>query len=292
MSHWKPRGESGRVTGLAIASVIKRRYSSRACGTMGPIERYDGISAWAGDFASLPFIPVGLRKTGAVERTLAAVLGRGWGSWESEVEVDGPTVIAVHPSLEVRQTVGELVRSMGVSFEEFEAPQEFVRNQRPDRPGCLVVGLRMPGLSGLELQQELHKNKNPLPIIFLTTNPDVASAVTAMKEGAIDFLGFPPRPHELWSSINRAVARDKLLRQEALRWHDLERRLATLSPGERLVFDKLVAGKAKRAIAAEMGLSTRTIEVRKAKIARKMRAATFQELVRIAVALESRPRQG
>ena len=194
------------------------------------------------------------------------------------------TVYVVDDDPAAREAVVGLAQSMGLHARAFTTPQDFLREYDGSEPGCLVLEVRMPGMSGLDLQQQLAMQDQAPPIIFVTAYGDVTVAVTAMKAGAVDFLEKPFRSLELWKCIQAAIAQDAARRSRRISQADLRAKLDRLTPGERAVLDRLVEGHSKQSIAAELKLSIRTIEVRRAKLMRKLQAKSLAELVRTALA--------
>ena len=200
--------------------------------------------------------------------------------------MDNGTVFIVDDDAVARDAVVGLVESMGMHAKAYANPQDFLREYDPAEPGCLILEVRMPGMSGLEMQQKLAQEPISPPIIFVTAFGDVSVAVAAMKGGAVDFLEKPFRSLELWESVHRAVELDDQRRRSTMSKADLVNRLDRLTPGERSVLERLVAGQSKQAIASELGLSIRTIEVRRSKLMRKLQASSLAELIRIALEAE------
>jgi two-component system, LuxR family, response regulator FixJ len=165
--------------------------------------------------------------------------------------------------------------------EAFSTAAEFLAAYNPDRPGCLVLEVALRGMSGLEFQRKLVHDKIAVPVIFVTGHANVAMAVEAMQMGAIDFFEKPVQEQRLWDSIRKALEVDAQNRRRAARRRHAEDRLSRLSPGEREVLDLILEGKMNKEIAAELGLSTRTIEDRRAKLMKKMDAQCVVELVRL-----------
>jgi FixJ family two-component response regulator len=181
----------------------------------------------------------------------------------------------------VRDSIDLLVRSAAFKTATFASAHEFLATYTPDRPGCLVLDVRMPRMSGLELQQELNRRGWIVPVIFMTGHGDVPMAVEAMREGALDFLQKPFNDEVMIQRVKMALEHD--LRQRAqLKAHDeLSRRVATLTPREREIADRLVAGQANKVVAIELGLSERTVEVHRARIMSKMEVRGIAQLVQI-----------
>jgi two-component system, LuxR family, response regulator FixJ len=165
--------------------------------------------------------------------------------------------------------------------ETFPSAAEFLAAYRADRAGCLVLDVAMPGMSGLELQRRLIRDRIAIPIVFVTGHGNVAMAVEAMQMGAVDFLEKPFQEQRLWDSIRKAVDLDNQSRRRLARRRHAEERISKLSSGEREVLDLILEGKMNKEIAAQLGLSTRTIEDRRAKLMRKMDAQCVAELVQL-----------
>lgn len=189
------------------------------------------------------------------------------------------TVFVVDDDVAVRQSLSLLIRSMGLSVESFESAQAFLSSCDPERSGCLVLDIRMPGMSGLEMQEELHRRTIDLPVIFITGHGDVAMAVRAMKLGAVDFIEKPFNDQQLLDRINQALEVDRAARAARAERATLASRIELLSPREREVMDRIVAGQANKVIAIELGLSERTVEIHRAKVMTKTGARSLAELV-------------
>jgi FixJ family two-component response regulator len=174
-----------------------------------------------------------------------------------------------------------LLRSVGQAVETFSSGPEFVDAYTEDRPGCLVLDIRMPGMSGLELQQKLNERHSILPIIFITGHGDVPMAVEAMQAGAVDFIQKPFRDQDLIDRINQALEKDANNRAALGERNDIRRRLETLTPREREVLDLVVHGKANKVIAGDLKLSQRTVEIHRARVMEKMQASSLAHLVRM-----------
>jgi RNA polymerase sigma factor (sigma-70 family) len=167
--------------------------------------------------------------------------------------------------------------------EAFASAEKFLAAYRPDRPGCLVLEAAMPGMSGLELQRKLIHEKMAIPVIFVTARANVPLAVEAMQRGAVNFFEKPVPEHQLWESIRKAIELDEQGRSRRARRRRAEQRLARLTPGERAVLNLILEGKMNKEIAVELGLSTRTIEDRRAKLMKKMDAGCLAELIQLAM---------
>ena len=184
-----------------------------------------------------------------------------------------------------RASAERLVRSVGFRVKSFDSAGEFLSSRRPNVPSCLVLDVRMPGLSGLDLQLELAKVGLQIPIIFVTGHGDIPMTVQAMKSGAVEFLPKPFRDQALLDAINQAIARDTVARRHRSRNMELHRRYESLGPREREVFKCVVSGMLNKQIADELGTTERTIKFHRGHIMRKMEVKSVAELVRIADAL-------
>jgi two-component system, LuxR family, response regulator FixJ len=192
-----------------------------------------------------------------------------------------PTIFVVDDDAAVRDALKLLLRSVGQAVETFGSGQEFIDAYSEDRPGCLVLDIRMPGMSGLELQQKLNERHSILPIIFITGHGDVPMAVEAMQAGAVDFIQKPFRDQDLIDRINQALEKDNNNRAALGERNDIRRRLETLTPREREVLDLVVHGKANKVIAGDLKLSQRTVEIHRARVMEKMQASSLAHLVRM-----------
>lgn len=191
-----------------------------------------------------------------------------------------PTVFIVDDDQPVRELVAALMASVALKTESFGSAQAFLDTYDADRSGCLVLDVRMPGMTGLELQQELHRRHCGLPIIMLTGFGDVATAVQALKAGALAFIEKPFSRQALIEHVHRALARDARQRREREECARIESRLALLSQREREVMELVVAGKPNKAVAAELGISKKTVDAHRAQVMRKMQVDSLAELVR------------
>jgi RNA polymerase sigma factor (sigma-70 family) len=172
-----------------------------------------------------------------------------------------------------------LLRSVHLECTLFSSAQEFLATYEPDRPGCLVLDIRMPGMSGMELQQQLNLRGAVIPVIFMTGHGDIPMAVEAMQHGAFDFLQKPFRDQDLLDRIQKALARDAELRKSLGEHNRIREHLATLTPREREVLDLMTQGKQNKAIAQVLGVSPRTVEIHRARVMEKMNALSVAELV-------------
>src|SRR2546422_5216770 len=198
---------------------------------------------------------------------------------------DQAIVYVVDDEPSIRNSTKELVESVGLRVQTFATAQEFLGSQRPDGPGCLVLDVRLPGLSGLELQRELGKTNNPLPIIFITGHGDIPMTVQAMMAGAIEFLTKPYRHQDLLDAIAHAIERDRLNRQLRSELAGLCRRYEALTQREREVMSFLVKGL--KQVGAELGMTLPTVKFHRAHVMQKMKAGSIAELVRLAGRLEA-----
>jgi len=191
------------------------------------------------------------------------------------------TVHVVDDDYDVRESLTMLLRSLGLRAAAYGSAAEFLEAVGPDPEGCLVVDVRMPGMSGLELQAELARRGVPLPAIVITGHADVPMAVAAMKGGAVDFLQKPFSDQALLDRVHEALRHDAEWRARRASVGDLGTRLARLTPREREVLERVTAGKPNKIIARELNLSTRTVEIHRARVMEKMRARSLADLVRM-----------
>ena len=196
-----------------------------------------------------------------------------------------PIVFVVDDEPAIRDSLAMLLRSVGLATRTFESAQAFLDAFQPVPNSCLLADVRMPGMSGLELQETLRTRGLKVPVIVLTGHGDIAMAVRAMKAGAADFIEKPYNDQVLIDAVHRALAasREPAAAQPAADRAGIEARLATLSPREREVMQLVIEGKPNKVIATRLGLSTRTVEVHRAKVMEKMQAASLAELVRMAL---------
>ncbi|MGB5511110.1 MAG: response regulator transcription factor [Woeseiaceae bacterium] len=192
-----------------------------------------------------------------------------------------PTVFIVDDDAAIRFAMQALMDSVNLNHEIFASADEFLDKIAGQRPGCLVLDIRMPGLGGLELQEELIKRGNTLPIIFITGHGDVPMAVEAMQKGAVDFIQKPFRDQELLDRIREALATDEERREAQQHHAEVAHRLERLTNREREVFDLVVTGKPNKVIAYELGVSQRTVEIHRARVMEKMQARSLADLVKM-----------
>jgi FixJ family two-component response regulator len=189
-------------------------------------------------------------------------------------------VIDDDPSM--RAALEDLISSVGLQVRLFASPQEFLHSKPPDILGCLVLDVRLPGMSGLTFQNELAKAGIAFPVIFVTGHGDIPMGVRAMKAGAVEFLTKPFHDQDLLDAIHTAIERDRDRRRGARVTVELQERYATLTERERQIMALVVVGRANKQIAAELNLSEMTVKVHRGQVMRKMKAASLPELVRMA----------
>jgi two-component system response regulator FixJ len=194
---------------------------------------------------------------------------------------DAATVLVVDDDAGVRNAMRSLLKSVGLNSLLFGSAQEFLAAYQPSQQGCLVLDIRMPGMSGLELQQQLNLRGAVIPVIFMTGHGDVPMAVEAMQHGAFDFLQKPFRDQDLLDRIQRAMAKDAELRRSLGEHERIRGHLAELTPREREVLDFMTQGLQNKAIAQKLVVSPRTIEIHRARVMEKMNANSVAELVRM-----------
>lgn len=192
-----------------------------------------------------------------------------------------PIVFGVDDDLSVREALSNLIRSVGLRVETFASAQDFLRYQRPDVTACLVLDVRMPGLSGLDLQRELAHSDEWIPIIFITGHGDIPMSVRAMKAGAIEFLPKPFRDEDLLEAIREGLERDQVARQQRAELAEIQDKYATLTSREREVIVLIVKGMLNKQVAAELGITEITIKVHRRRILQKMKAKSLPALVRM-----------
>jgi len=203
------------------------------------------------------------------------------------VKEKSPIVFVVDDDDAVRGSLRLLLKSVGLAAQPYGSAQEFLQHYTPEQPGCLVLDVRMPGMSGLELQQQLNVRGAVLPVIFITGHGDVPMAVEAMQHGAFDFLQKPFRDQDLIDRIQRALEKDRGYRQELRKREQIRERRDSLTPREQEVLELVTSGKANKVMAADLGVSQRTVEIHRARVMEKMGAASLAQLVRMVIDLRS-----
>lgn len=193
-----------------------------------------------------------------------------------------PIVYIVDDDLSVRRSTERLVKSAGFKVQTFTSAREFLASPRPGGPACLVLDVRMPGLSGMELQRELAQSGIHIPIIFITGHGDIPMSVRAMKAGAVEFLTKPFRSRGLLDAIRAAIARDQSAQKEQSEIGELRRRYEQLTPREREVMALVITGRLNKQVAGELATTERTIKFHRAHIMQKMCAESLADLVRMA----------
>jgi two-component system, LuxR family, response regulator FixJ len=203
------------------------------------------------------------------------------------MQQQAPTVFVVDDDEGVRNSLRFLLKSVGLATRPLASASEFLETYKPSQPGCLVLDVRMPGMSGLELQQQLNLRGAVIPVIFITGHGDIAMAVEAMQQGAFDFLQKPFRDQDLIDRIQRALERDARNRASLEQHVRIRERLDSLTPREREVLALMTRGKPNKVMAAELGVSQRTVEIHRARVMEKSGAASLAQLVRMVLDLES-----
>jgi FixJ family two-component response regulator len=199
---------------------------------------------------------------------------------------DGAVVMVVDDDAGVRNAMRALLKSVGLNSALFGSAQEFLAAYEPSQLGCLVLDIRMPGMSGMELQQQLNVRGAVVPVIFMTGHGDIPMAVEAMQHGAFDFLQKPFRDQDLLDRIQRAIARDAELRKSLGEHARIRAHLESLTPREREVLDLMTRGLQNKVIGQELGVSPRTVEIHRARVMEKMNASSVAELVRMMLDLK------
>jgi two-component system response regulator FixJ len=196
-----------------------------------------------------------------------------------------PTIYVVDDDDGMRRALDTLLSTVGYKTAVFSRPGDFLSQFKPETHGCLVLDIRMPEMSGLEVQQQLNRKGSMLPVIFITGHGDVPMAVQAMKEGAFEFIQKPFRDQDLLDRINHALKQDSDNRSNAARRSDVQHRLESLTPREKQVMNFIVDGSANKVIAIDLGLSERTVEIHRAKVMEKMGARSVAHLVKLHMTL-------
>lgn len=202
--------------------------------------------------------------------------------WWAAVDDDKPVVFVVDDDPSVREAIDSLIRSIKLNVQTFGTAEEFLRFERPNAPGCLVLDIRLPGLNGLDFQHELTKSNVALPIVFITAHGDIKMSVRAIKAGAIDFLSKPFSHQDLIDAIHIGIDQDRTRRQTEVNLSQIKDRFALLTARERQVMLEVVKGRPNKQIAAKFRISELTVKVHRNHLVQKMRAKTLVDLVRMA----------
>jgi FixJ family two-component response regulator len=195
---------------------------------------------------------------------------------------DQPVVIIIDDDPDIRGALQDLLETVDLPTALFATASEFLASKRPQGPCCIVADVRLPGLSGLDFQQELARENNTIPLIFITGHGDIPMSVRAMKAGAVEFLTKPLRDQDLLDAIQAALRRDRARLEDERKVADLRTRQESLTARERQVMALLVAGRVNKQIAAEIAISEVTVRLHRGQIMRKMRASSLADLIRIA----------
>ena len=202
-----------------------------------------------------------------------------------------PTVFIIDDDRGMRQAIQDLVESVGLRAESFPTGEEFLRMRPAGRPGCLVLDVRLPQMSGLDFQHRLVETGMQIPIIFITAHGDIPMSVRALKSGAVEFLTKPFRDQDLLDAIQQALQRDRAAQEQQAEIHDLQERYGELTAREQQVMALVVSGMLNKQIASEIGASEATVKIHRGNVMRKMQAGSVVDLVRMADKLKLSPRK-
>lgn len=193
-----------------------------------------------------------------------------------------PVVFIIDDDVSVRKALTNLMRSVGLPVESYGSAQAFLSAKRPDGPGCLVLDVRLPGASGLELQRQLSEAGVQLPIVFITGHGDIEMSVQAMKAGAVEFLTKPFREHVLLEAVQHAIERDRVAYEQRAAVAELRARYQSLTPREQEILPLVVRGLLNKQVAGALGTTEATVKVHRAKVMHKMKADSLADLIRMA----------
>jgi FixJ family two-component response regulator len=202
-----------------------------------------------------------------------------------------PTVFIIDDDRGMRQSIQDLVESVGLRAESFATGEEFLKRKRTNDPSCLVLDVRLPQMSGLDFQRQLAETGMQIPIVFVTAHGDVPMSVRALKSGAVEFLTKPFRDQDLLDAIQQALQRDRTAQEQQAEIHDLQGRYHVLTRREREVMTLVVSGMLNKQIASEIGASEATVKIHRGQVMRKMQAGSVVDLVRMADKLKLSPRK-
>ena len=200
-----------------------------------------------------------------------------------------PTVFIIDDDRGMRQSIQDLVESVGLRAESFATGEEFLKRKRTNEPSCLVLDVRLPQMSGLDFQRQLAETGMQIPIIFVTAHGDVPMSVRALKSGAVEFLTKPFRDQDLLDAIQQALQRDRAAQEQQAEIHDLQERYGELTAREQQVMALVVSGMLNKQIASEIGASEATVKIHRGNVMRKMQAGSVVDLVRMADKLKLSP---
>ncbi len=193
-----------------------------------------------------------------------------------------PTVFVIDDDASVRKSLSRLLRSAGYTAETFSSAEEFLRREHYEGVGCILLDVRMPGLSGMDLQEELNKADYHMPIVFITGHGDIPMSVEAMKKGAVDFLTKPFDDEQLLQAIENAIGKDREARAAYLEAHDIRQRIELLTPREKEILSFVVTGMLNKQIALKLDIAEKTVKVHRGRVMEKLGADSVAELVRLA----------